>query len=173
MPGASAVKRRRSLGRAHYYASLGDAGRRFRPVVISADGIEASQASPVSPMVRDCAPPRSSPLKSRTSTAPGWSSGSNRARAPNRRATACALRRISSKGSSSLPPSAETVEHGEQRYALPLSSTLWYAARSTRFSIAPRTMSARLRGSRASACQVSLPSKRRRSVGLGGAAGSL
>jgi len=44
MPGASAVERRRNLGRAHYCAPLGDAGRRFRPVVISAGGIEASQA---------------------------------------------------------------------------------------------------------------------------------
>jgi hypothetical protein len=51
-PGASAVERRRNLGRAHYCAPLGDAGRRFRPVVIAAGGIDSSQASPASTSIR-------------------------------------------------------------------------------------------------------------------------
>jgi hypothetical protein len=52
IPGVSAVERRRNLGRTHYYAPLGDAGRRFRPVVISAGGNELRYLSPLSTSIR-------------------------------------------------------------------------------------------------------------------------
>jgi hypothetical protein len=52
IPGVSAVERRRNLGGAHYCAPLGDAGRRFRPVVISAGGNELRYLSPLSTSIR-------------------------------------------------------------------------------------------------------------------------
>ena len=52
IPGVSAVERRRNLGRAHYCAPVGDAGRRFRPVVISAGGNELRYLSPLSTSIR-------------------------------------------------------------------------------------------------------------------------